>query len=284
MLVKVFSTQMGERELETSASTWGQLQQDLDDNSISYSKMKAVIGESKLTLEADGAALPTEGFTLFLMNKKTKAGLGKDLSSYKYGELRGTVRFILDQTPSTSDYFNQGKNYTTKSGYVLRELLEFYEGEIPDLDDVNEFLAEAKANKTNNAIKKITVELAEKEEECSETTEGFKEREPAEEVEEEEREEVTLASFSDTFDLEKLDELTGGLAGVNLSELSYEMEESLGGIIGSLSLLSAKGWKIVQERREALAQAAKEAQEKRERIEQLEKELYSLREEFSDVT
>jgi hypothetical protein len=76
MNVKVFSTQMGERIVETSARTWGELQADLDSQGIGYQKMKAVIGENKLTLEADGAMLPTQGFTLFLMNKKTKAGKG----------------------------------------------------------------------------------------------------------------------------------------------------------------------------------------------------------------
>ena len=65
---------MGEKIIETEATIWGELKTALSENGVSYEKMKAVIGETKLTLEADNALLPTEGFTLFLMNKKTKAG------------------------------------------------------------------------------------------------------------------------------------------------------------------------------------------------------------------
>jgi len=159
MKVKVFSTQMGEREVETTGTTWGDLQIDLKKNGISFEKMKAVIGESKLTLEADGAMLPVQGFTLFLMNKKTKAGAKKDLSSYKYGDLRGTVRVILHSGGEKANkHFNDGGNYTTKKGDVLNTLLNNWKGDIPELEDVKAFIAEANANKGKKpAPKRITV-------------------------------------------------------------------------------------------------------------------------------
>jgi len=147
MKVKVFSTQMGEREVETEATTWEGLQGDLKKQGISFNKMKAVIGETKLTLEAGGAMLPAQGFTLFLMNKKTKAGLGKEFNSYKYGQLRGTVRVILTDDPSSAELFNKGKNYTTKKGDELLKLLKKYKGSVPTLDKVEKFLADAKAAK-----------------------------------------------------------------------------------------------------------------------------------------
>lgn len=153
MKVKVFSTQMGEREIETQATTWEGLQKDLSGEGISFNKMKAVIGETKLTLEAGGATLPTQGFTLFLMNKKTKAGLGKEFNSYKYGHLRGTVRVILTDDPSSADLFNKGKNYTTKKGDELLKLLKKYKGSVPTLDTVEEFLAAAKAAKGKKKLK-----------------------------------------------------------------------------------------------------------------------------------
>ena len=142
MLVKVFSTQMGEREVETNATTWGDLQNDLKKQSIGFSKMKAVIGETKLTLEADGAMLPAQGFTLFLMNKKTKAG-GTDVSSLSYKELRKTINVILKMDEDAKDHFNEGKNYTTKSTPILREMLESYSGVVPTVKECEDYIPQA---------------------------------------------------------------------------------------------------------------------------------------------
>jgi len=127
MIVKVYSTQMGEREVETSAQTWGELKNDLRDQNISYDKMKSVIGESKLTLEADAATLPVAGFTLFLMPKKTKAG-ADDINTMSYKEIRAAIKRIVNKTPDTKNHFNEGKNYTTKGTEVLRDLLASFSG------------------------------------------------------------------------------------------------------------------------------------------------------------
>ena len=155
MEVKVFSTQMGEKTVTTQATTWEELQGDLKKQGISFNKMKAVIGETKLTLEAGGAMLPAQGFTLFLMNKKTKAGMGKKhYASHKYGELRGSIRYILDKDPSAASHFNKEKNYTTKGTEVLRDLLGKYKRLTPALDDVKVFLAEAKAAKGKKKLAK----------------------------------------------------------------------------------------------------------------------------------
>ena len=129
MIVKVYSTQMGEKSVETSATTWGQLQNDLSKNGISYSGMKSVIGESKLTLEADAAILPTEGFTLFLMPKKTKAG-AIDINTAGYKDLRAEICTILNggKNEPAKTHFNEGKNYTTKGTEELRGLLASWKG------------------------------------------------------------------------------------------------------------------------------------------------------------
>jgi hypothetical protein len=125
MKVKVYSTQMGEKEIETSAQDWGGLQQELKRNGISYSGMKSVIGETKHTLEVDSAGIPQTDFTLFLMPVKTKSGIcadcDPDVMSYK--ELRGSIKDILDGDETAKSHFNSnGKNYTTKSTVDLREL------------------------------------------------------------------------------------------------------------------------------------------------------------------
>jgi hypothetical protein len=85
MKVKVYSTQMGERVVDSSAKNWGELQSDLSDGGISFDNMKAVIGETKLTMDSSSSVVPQEDFTLFLMPKKTKAGsekVKKDINAY----------------------------------------------------------------------------------------------------------------------------------------------------------------------------------------------------------
>ena len=157
MKVKVFSTQMGEKEVETGATTWGELQTDLKKSGISFSKMKAVIGENKLTLEADGAMLPAQGFTLFLMNKKTKAGA--DVSTLSYKQLRKTISVILlKDGEAAKEYFNEGKNYTTKSTDILRDLLSSYSGIVPSIKECEDFIpskiTKSKKKKSATVIKK----------------------------------------------------------------------------------------------------------------------------------
>lgn len=61
-------------EIQTSATTWGQLQSDLQTNNISTANMKGLVRETKNSLEATDAALPEGEFTLFLFAAKNKAG------------------------------------------------------------------------------------------------------------------------------------------------------------------------------------------------------------------
>ncbi len=61
--------------IETTAQTWGELQKELADNNISYSGMKAIIGETRTTMESNKALLPLEGtFNLYLLPLRTKSG------------------------------------------------------------------------------------------------------------------------------------------------------------------------------------------------------------------
>ena len=309
MKVKVYSTQMGEKEIETSATTWGELQRDLSSNSVNYDKMKAVIGENKLTLEADGAMLPATGFTLFLMNKKTKAGAKKSLATYKYGELRGTIRYILDQDPSQTTYFNKGRNYTTKSTDKLKELLSYYEGVTPSLDDVMIFIAAAKANK---AIKK-TISI--KKNEVKEPIRGFgadvvktedistakvTEEEdvivelhvPTEPNIQEEEFDSAVEVLVDSEDVKELDifeQMTNTLVSLQYPQTT-KIQELVSQICAKLSHLSVK----VAEAREAelerlaeearaIKEAARIAKEKEAHDNEMRDEMSSLMEEFEDV-
>lgn len=76
--VTVYST-VGKKAtiIETTATDWTSLKRELSNKSISYSSMKAVVGETRNTLESDKAILPDGDFSLFLMPVKTKSGAGE---------------------------------------------------------------------------------------------------------------------------------------------------------------------------------------------------------------
>lgn len=173
MIVKVYSTQMGEKSVETSATTWGQLQNDLNREGITHSGMKSVIGESKLTLEADAAILPSTGFTLFLMPKKTKAGA--DINTIGYKDLRAEICIILTKSENAKAHFNVGKNYTTKGTEELRGLLADWKG--ITLVPVEAPVKKKKATSTQTSRPTPTKQVVEKVEAVVESVKEYKEEE-----------------------------------------------------------------------------------------------------------
>lgn len=74
--VTVVSTRDGgKKEVMSSASTWGDLKNDLESNGISTSDMKAMERATKVTYEKADAVLPTGEFVIFLTTgKKMKSG------------------------------------------------------------------------------------------------------------------------------------------------------------------------------------------------------------------
>lgn len=74
--VKVFSTDTNNIvEITTSATTWGQLQEELkSQKNLTTDNMNAKVRESKITLEHKDAQLPTGEFTIFLTPEKVKSG------------------------------------------------------------------------------------------------------------------------------------------------------------------------------------------------------------------
>ncbi len=73
--VTVYNT-IGSNQIpvETNATTWGELQLDLDRRGVSYHGMKVVVGETQVSLESSAAQLPDTAFRLFLMPQKVKSG------------------------------------------------------------------------------------------------------------------------------------------------------------------------------------------------------------------
>lgn len=61
-------------EIESSATTWGELQTDLTSKNIPYKDMKVVIAETDKTLEKIDDVLSEQEFNLFLMPTKVASG------------------------------------------------------------------------------------------------------------------------------------------------------------------------------------------------------------------
>lgn len=127
MIVTVYSTSgKNNVKIETSATTFGELKPFLREQGFSLDGMKAVVGETKVTLEADAAILPETDFKLFLMPFKTKSGV--DIQGLdRLGVYSEIQRLITRDGDSAKEHFNQHGNYTRTKTSDLKTLLEEYE-------------------------------------------------------------------------------------------------------------------------------------------------------------
>jgi hypothetical protein len=118
-------------DINTEATTWKQLKQELSKVGVSTSGMKAVVGQSKVSLEHEDAQIPQQDFTLFMLPVQTKSGYSipdaATIEAMPYGMLRNLLKDIAAADGDAfKDFFNQGKNYTTKSTQELKDLLVAY--------------------------------------------------------------------------------------------------------------------------------------------------------------
>jgi hypothetical protein len=124
-----FTSGASGKTITTQARTWEGLQKDLSENDIQFSNMKAVVGESRVTLESPMAELPQGDFTLFLMPKKTKSGI--DYLNMPYKDCRKTIKECIetaDDKDAAKKFFGDGKkNYTqTSTDYMRNRLVAWF--------------------------------------------------------------------------------------------------------------------------------------------------------------
>lgn len=121
-VVTLYSTagKQGANPLNSEAGTWGQLKKEIQrmNNAPSLSNMKAVIGETNLTVEHDEAVLPEGDFTLFLMPIKTKSGLDRK------GLFEAIKAFVAANPDKKSLFVIDGKNMTQLPTPLLEELYQ----------------------------------------------------------------------------------------------------------------------------------------------------------------
>lgn len=82
--ITIYSTRKGEAsKFNTSATTWGELRKELYKADLYNEKMKAVLSTNKMTLENDDVVLPDGGYTIFMVPKETKSGVGFSVEKVK---------------------------------------------------------------------------------------------------------------------------------------------------------------------------------------------------------
>ena len=151
--IKVFST-LTRKRLNSSATTWAELQAELKNESIKFDNMKAAVGKSKISLEYPGAQLPSEPFTLYLMPTKTKSGL--DVENMSYSAIRAAIRQLVTTSENAHNHFNDEKNYTNKKADELRSLLASWLNSVDSLEQEKEEVIEEEKLENSNSQAFVT--------------------------------------------------------------------------------------------------------------------------------
>jgi hypothetical protein len=132
--IKIYSTATGIAVVDSDATNWGQLKNELTNKGYSVSNMTAVENKNNSNLELDEAVLPDGEFVLMLAPKKTKSG------GLSYSEIRQQIKQAFeDDKKAAHEHFNAGnKNYTNKSKDELEALLLSWKNESEDEEEYDE--------------------------------------------------------------------------------------------------------------------------------------------------
>lgn len=106
------------REYQTESTTWGQLKDLVSRDFGDVSNMKAVVKETRATLEREDALLPDEDCTIFLTQAKIKAGavdLIEVLEAMKEEYNEAIDNVIARVNEGEFDTSPNGENAVTKS-------------------------------------------------------------------------------------------------------------------------------------------------------------------------
>lgn len=114
-------------EVETSATTWGELKQEIYSRIPNINELEAVEDLRETSLVSDTSVLPDEDFNLFLTPKKMKSGLGytpSEVNAMSYAELKK----IASNSQDVKDYLleHYERNWTNASTSQMKEAIEAY--------------------------------------------------------------------------------------------------------------------------------------------------------------
>lgn len=92
------------QSLTTAATTWGELQEDLDAAGISYLDKRVMIKSTKTDLVDNDAVLPEGDLIIFMHSKKVEAGTeAPNFTKMSFTELKRLARDLDISTPKPRD-------------------------------------------------------------------------------------------------------------------------------------------------------------------------------------
>lgn len=103
--IRIISTQSdGVKTIESSASTWGELKSELSSSLSNVQDMKAIVRDTRNTLESDEAVLPEGDFTIILTMKKIASGSEDKVTRYSKSQILEIRTKILNLIDDLLDY------------------------------------------------------------------------------------------------------------------------------------------------------------------------------------
>ena len=114
--IRVISTQSDRAQsVESAASTWGELQSALSGIISNVNDMKAIVRETRVSLESSEAQLPEGNFTVILSMKKIASGNETRYSDSQLKELRTKLNNLFN------DLLDEDENETPVNGISAEE-------------------------------------------------------------------------------------------------------------------------------------------------------------------
>jgi hypothetical protein len=140
-------------QISTIAQTWGELQLELNAQNISYSGMKAIIGETKVTLDSNNSILPEGTMNLFLLPRKTKSGIDKTQKPMKKeAPKKAAPKKAVVKKSAPTKVVAVKKSAPKKSTVINKEVLE-------RVEEAVEGAIKEETSSLKQAAKKIVAEV-----------------------------------------------------------------------------------------------------------------------------
>lgn len=114
--IRVISTQSDRAQsVESAASTWGELQSALSGIISNVNDMKAIVRETRVSLESSEAQLPEGNFTVILSMKKIASGNETRYTDSQLKELRTKLNNLFN------DLLEEDEDETPVNGISAEE-------------------------------------------------------------------------------------------------------------------------------------------------------------------
>lgn len=123
--IRVISTQSDRAQsIESSASTWGELQSALSGIISNVNDMKAIVRETRVSLESSEAQLPEGNFTVILSMKKIASGNETRYSDSQLKELRTKLNNLFNDLLDEDEDENPANGISAEEDRDIARLRE----------------------------------------------------------------------------------------------------------------------------------------------------------------